>query len=488
MTSAGDYVAMCKALLDNVRWFDASPVGSPAGSPFDADQLAAVVRAQQAQLPASYRTAYAAPLLAGLPDLVAQLRQQVDRSLALGAASTDALAEARSIADTLVGAVRDRGEAAYHAPLTRFQAVVSNLYRSFLAREQRVGLAQPLAEVLPPLVTFAPDAERGPFTLPVDRVRQFIGASVGVVSLPGAYAAHPLVWAGLAHETGGHDVIHADPGLIEQLAAGVGKLDALPPALRAVWASWIDEAASDVYGVLNIGPAFAISLTALFAATGAARAPSAAPLGAVRTTLSVSGSQMVDAHPVDLLRLHVALGAVDALAGLSPARRGAWLDVLGAVAQAAAGGATTIDACDVTSGAVVQRLPLPVMASAARAVGAYIATAKLDALGGSSVQDIETWDDADDEAADHIAAVAPTGPIVALGDDAQLLAGATLALLRAPSAYAAITAQLAAALDDSFARDPIFGTTTVESALALSSRGRTLSRTSGSPRFPIALE
>ncbi|HEX8113540.1 MAG TPA: hypothetical protein VF516_37675, partial [Kofleriaceae bacterium] len=203
MTSAGDYVAMCKALLDNVRWFDASPVGSPAGSPFDADQLAAVVRAQQAQLPACYRTAYAAPLLAGLPDLVAQLRQQVDRCLALGVASTDAIADVRAITDALVGAVRDRGEVAYHAPLTRFQAVVSNLYRSFLAREQRVRLPQPLAEILPPLVTFAPDTERGPFTLPVDRVRQFIGASVGVVSLPGAYAAHPLVWAGLAHETGG---------------------------------------------------------------------------------------------------------------------------------------------------------------------------------------------------------------------------------------------------------------------------------------------
>ena len=487
MTSAGDYVAMCKALLDNVRWFDASPVGSPAGSPFDADQLAAVVRAQQAQLPASYRTAYAAPLLAALPDLVVQLRQQVDHSLQLGTASNAALDEARSITDTLVGVIRDRGEAAYRAPLGRFQAVVSNLYRSFLASGQRVRLPQPLAEVLPPLVTFAPTPERGPFTLPVDRVHQYIGASVGVVSLPGAYAEHPLVWAGLAHETGGHDVIHADPGLIEQLAAGVGKLEALPPALRPIWATWIDEAASDVYGILNIGPAFALSLTALFAAIGAARAASA-PLGAVRSVLSVAGSQMVDAHPVDLLRIHVALGAVDALVGLSPARRGSWLDLLGGVAEAAAGGATTIDARDITTGAVVQHLPLPIMASAARAVGAYIATARLDALGGNSIQDIETWDDADDEAAASIAAAAATGPIVGLGDDAQLLAGATLALLRTPSAYAAITAQLAAALDDSFARDPIFGTAAPESARALPGRGRTLARTPASPEFPIALE
>jgi hypothetical protein len=333
-----------------------------------------------------------------------------------------------------------------------------------------------------------PTSERGPFTLPVDRVRQYIGASVGVVSLPGAYAAHPLVWAGLAHETGGHDVIHADPGLIEQLAAGVGKLDALPPALRPVWATWIDEAASDVYGVLNIGRAFTVSLTALFAAIGAARAASAAPLGAVRTALAVAGSQMVDAHPVDLLRLHVALGAVDALAGLSPARRGAWLDLLGGVAEVAAGGATTIDARDITTGAVVQRLPLPVMASAAHAVGAYIATAKLDALGGSSIQDIETWDDADDEAAANIAAAAATGPIVALGRRRPAARRRHARAAARPSAYAAITAQLAAALDDSFARDPIFGTAASESALALSSRGRTLARTPGAPRFPIALE
>ena len=366
--------------------------------------------------------------------------------------------------------------------------MVSNLYRSFLAREQRAGLPLPVAEILPPLVTFAPAADRGPFTLPIDRVRQFTGALVGVVSLPGCYAAHPLLWAGLAHETGGHDVIHADPGLIEQLAAGVAGLAALPPALRPVWAAWIDETASDVYGVLNIGPAFAISLIALFAAIQAQRAPSAVPLGAVRTALAVSGSQMVDGHPVDLLRLHVAMGVVDALTGLSAARRAAWLDLLGAIAGAAAGGATTIDACDVTTGAVVQHLPLPVMAAAARAVGTHLATARLDALGGASIQDIETWDDADDAAAAAIAAAAATGPIVAMGDDAQLLAGATLALLRTPSAYPQITAQLAAALDDSFTRDPIFGPAASQSALALQDRGRTLPRTPASTQFPIALE
>jgi hypothetical protein len=59
---------------------------------------------------------------------------------------------------------------------------------------------------------------------------------------------------------------------------------------------------------------------------------------------------------------------------------------------------------------VVQRLPLATMVSAARAVGRFIATAKLAALGGCSIQDIDTWDDADDMAAGDIAAAAATSP------------------------------------------------------------------------------
>lgn len=142
--TASDYSAMCKALLDNVRFSEPSVIGSPEGSPFDAVQLAAVVKSQQGQLPAVYRTSYVTPLLAALPDVVVQLRQQFDRSTEMGIPSEDAMADARALADTLVGAVRDWGVESYRAPLRRFEAVVSNLYRSFLGKEQRARLTLPL--------------------------------------------------------------------------------------------------------------------------------------------------------------------------------------------------------------------------------------------------------------------------------------------------------------------------------------------------------
>jgi hypothetical protein len=103
-------------------------------------------------------------------------------------------------------------------------------------------------------------------------------------------------------------------------------------------------------------------------------------------------------------------------------------------------------------------LPLDVMRDAARRVGGFIANAKLDALAGHSVQEIETWDDPDEAAAQQIAAqLANNDSIVELGDDAQLLAGATLALLANPDPYDDVTARLNEALDSSYGHDPIWG-------------------------------
>jgi hypothetical protein len=248
----------------------------------------------------------------------------------------------------------------------------------------------------------------------------------------------------------------------------------------------MDETASDVYGILNIGPAFAASLAAFFAALeGARNAPGSAEVGSIRAMIPVSNGQLLDPHPVDLLRIYVAMGVVGALDGLSGASRKEWLDVLGAIANTAGAGVTSIDVVDVDRREVIQKLPLSAMAGTARDVGRYIATAKLDALGGGRIQDIETWNDTDELAARHIAAAAATTSIATMGDDAQLLAGTTMALLANPGAYQQITVQLNAALDDSFARDPVFGTFTPQSALALKVRGRMTARTPVSPPFPL---
>ena len=110
-------------------------------------------------------------------------------------------------------------------------------------------------------------------------------------------------------------------------------------------------------------------------------------------------------------------------------------------------------------------------AEAARKVGALLAGGKFEKLNGHCIQDIETWDDADEAAAQAIASrVLSQQSIVAHGDDAQLLAGTMLALLQKPALYNSATALLNAALDDSFLRDPIWGATLPHQHMVLTER------------------
>jgi hypothetical protein len=103
-------------------------------------------------------------------------------------------------------------------------------------------------------------------------------------------------------------------------------------------------------------------------------------------------------------------------------------------------------------------VPLAPMQQAARAVGRYIATAKLQALGGAGIQQVETWDDADEAKAQALrAAMLGDGEVRGLGDAAHALAAATLAALDQPDAYDKITASLNAALDHNFQNDPVWG-------------------------------
>lgn len=483
------YTDMCQAFARNVQFNGKSPIGSPAGSPFDAERLIGVVQSAALVMPRAYTAVYAAPLVAQLPRLIQELEAELQQAIQQGADPNETKTGIQSLVDTLVGAVRDWQQQVYLAPLRRFEAVISNLYRSFLSAQQRTDVNLPLIQTVPPLATFAPSPDQGPFTLPADAVKDMIGVPIGVVSLPGSYREHPLLWPSLAHECAGHDVLHADPGLLKELAAGVAMLPHLPRGVGRLWAGWMDETASDVYGLLNVGPSFAFSLAAFFSALRASGSRRGAKLGPISNVLTVQGNAPADVHPVDLLRVYVAIGATSQLIALSATAKTNWLTQLNALAQEAGGGVSTIDVVDVQTRSVVQRLPLDPMAEAAKAVGAFIVTARLAALGGHSVQDIETWDDLDERASQTIRSASAAGTsLVNLGDDAQLLAGTTLALLDKASAYDTITKLLDAALDDSFARDPVFAPPAPFFMLVSETRrlfGKAYSRTPTFPLFPL---
>jgi hypothetical protein len=441
---------LCGTLSEIDLFGTAQPAPPWADTPTDT-QFQQAIDSAKAMLPVVYQDAYVGPVLAQIPHILTQ----------------------PWAAETVAGAVYDHAPGSGVDPqLDRFLAVISNFYRSFLESRRRAKANFPIVEVLPPLATFKYDGQNGPFTIPVDAMNQLCGAAVGVVSLPSTYRDHPVLWASLAHETGGHDVLHADEGLLPELAAGVYALFGGAPIktgtsltmaqfLGLLWSYWIDEAASDVYGLLNIGPTFGLNLAAFFSALNSPRGKGRPSL---RTDSGADEQGWLDPHPTDIVRLHLARGATQAERGLSASVRNAYAADLERLAALCGGGAQSVR----LQGAIAishdralsvnTQVPLAAMQDAASRVGDYIATVKLKALDNHSIQDIETWDDADEGSAVGIATALKGGePISGMGDDAQLLAGATLALLDDPTRYDRVTRTLDDALDNSFELDPIWG-------------------------------
>jgi hypothetical protein len=174
-------------------------------------------------------------------------------------------------------------------------------------------------------------------------------------------------------------------------------------------------------------------------------------------------SRALDPHPTDILRPYLAAGVIDTLTGLSRSVRESYTGMIEQLAADLADGDTVTLAGNIPLDRdrlmpLQVQAPLAAMQQAARNIGGFIATARLNALGGHSIQDIETWDDSDESRAQAVkAALLAHSDIGNLGDDAQLLAGATLALLDEPDLYDSVTNSLNAGLDLSFQRDPIWG-------------------------------
>jgi hypothetical protein len=440
-------------------------------------------------LPLLYRQQYVDPLTAGLPALLAQLQQAVaDGQLT----PQGRLSQLEPFYAPIYEHAAKVAPVDVRPQLNRFLAVVSNLFRSFVNSNKRTSVNVPIVTMTPPLAFFQTDSGQGPYTITSESMLADFNTPVGIVSLPATYRNDPVLWASLTHEVCGHDVVHADPQLVPELVAEVRALftdsfnpheDLSPETLNGLlWSYWIDEAVADAYGVLNMGPTFPLNLAAFFAALSAVFGNKLAqrPIPA-RPQLSTSagprdprnGDNNMDEHPIDILRLYLAIGVIDSMSNLSAAKRADYIADIEAVADLTADGATTVEMAGMVEIShtdfipVNTSMPLADAAQAARAVGNLIATKKFEALNGHSIQDVETWDDPDEMAAAGIASKIAAGQsIVASGDDAQLLAGATMALVANPGLYDSATSLLNAALDDSFKRDPIWGDAQPDSMFA----------------------
>ena len=432
------------------------------------------VQTGAAQIPLAYRDTYAAAVLKELDNILLQAQEM-------------SAAERTMVIEQFYAPVYEHGKLAgmndVRTELRRFLAVVSNLYRSFVNAKKRASLQVPEVKAPAPLAFFQSNGDQGPYTITSESMQKLFGVPIAVVSLPATYRSHGLLWCSLAHEVCGHDVVHADAQLVPELVEGVRKLfcgssfdpngKMTPDLLSALlWSYWIDEAVADVYGVLNMGPTFALNLTAFFSAMMARALESSSRtipgLPYLRTEASardpMGGDLHMDEHPVDLLRLYLAGGVVESLQGLDSKVRAGYLADIKTIAEASAHGATEIRVqgqvkiSHANWRMIDETIPLAAAQEAARKVGIYLATAKLNALGKHSVQDIETWDDVDEKAAQDTAArVAANQSIVGAGDDAQLLAGCNIAVMAQPSLYAQMTELLHAGLDESYDRDPVWG-------------------------------
>jgi hypothetical protein len=273
-------------------------------------------------------------------------------------------------------AVLQHGEG-YEARATgAFQEVVSDLYEGFLSAEARRGVKPPERGILPPLVRWG-SADAGPYTWPADATAT-LGAGAAVVSLPAANASGGLLaWAALAHETSGHDLLGADEGLREELADAVrSELLAakLGPALADYWADRIDETASDVLGVLNMGPAAAVGMIGYFRGLN----------GAWSGTASLRNvGDREDPHPADIARAYLAAETVRLLSFQGAAE---WADRIVAEADHDLG---RIRLGDVAVTAAVAK-------ASAAAVARAIVRTRLPALEGRALGQIQDWRDEDE--------------------------------------------------------------------------------------------
>jgi hypothetical protein len=271
-----------------------------------------------------------------------------------------------------------------HTQIVAFQEVISDLYVGFINEEKRCGketgvpINPPTYGIIPPLVKFG-NADFGPYTWPSDVTYRILGMGCAIVSLPPAQLEGGLIaWTTLGHETGGHNITHADEGLLKELQnkiyeAIIKKFNS--EDLANYWGNCVDESVADVCGYLNMGPSAGIGLIGYFRALGNGKL----------STIGYSEGP----HPIDLLRGYLAASVTKRL---HFENSDLWSKAITAETRKDDATLTLIDAYG-------NRYPFPVSLeiaiSSTEVVAQTILRAILTSLENHSLQGIQDWLDKD---------------------------------------------------------------------------------------------
>lgn len=289
-------------------------------------------------------------------------------------------------------AILQNGEGYKMRELDAFQEVISDLYDGFLSNEDRHSVKLPDLSVIAPLVKWGrPDF--GPYTWTADDTLD-MDIHAAIVSMPPTNASKGLLaWGALGHETAGHDVLSADMGLHDELKEAVREAllkENIDPILPAQWADRLDESASDVMGILNMGPAVGISLIGYFRAINAS-------LGGPMKLLNISLDIYYDNHPADILRGYLASSVIKRLS-FDAAQD--WADAIEAeVSKDLTGIRLNVrpkldGSLDPNSGTIISAAD---GRKSADVVAETIMNHKLDSLENHSLSEIQNWRNIDEE-------------------------------------------------------------------------------------------
>lgn len=352
-----------------------------------------------------------------------------------------------------------------------FEESLADLYDGFLSMEEGKRIRPPDFETVSPLALwgFPKDA---PYTWPSD-VGAEINMKMSTVMLPPAYSKNIALWSSIGHETGGHDILHAYRGMLDELGSKVaaklleGEND---PALRGYvitngrqetvarfaakyWKERIDETASDVCGLLNIGPAAGLSLAAL--------------LIPLRGGKLVSRGNSKDVHPIDALRIFLAADVIRNTKELDVNIANAWANLLESIADKYIDDKSAFYLLSQNTNRTLHvdaAMPHKLMRETIKIVGDTIANSPLLTLGGHALSDVNTWANTDEVLTTRIIndLLGGNEPSLDPGPDAQkvyaahILAAGTIALAKSSNNMSETTDMAIKSLNKLYDQNPVW--------------------------------